>query len=270
MRSEISPATAEALRYTVPPELAGRSVRAVMLGPLGFSGGLFRSLKWRPGAILCNGFPARADTVLFPGDELRVALQERRAPSPHAAACALPLQTVYEDGYLLVLDKPAGIAMHDKSGPSMAGALRAYLGPEYAAHFVSRLDRGVSGLCLAAKSGYLHDRFREMLHTRALEREYLGLVHGRGVPDGGVIELPIAPAEDGFGRWRVHPDGKPSRTEFSVEARSGPLALLRLRPCTGRSHQLRVHLRAMGWPLAGDTRYGAPEAPGLDRPALHS
>ena len=182
------------LRYTVPAARSGQSVRAVLKGELRLSNALYKSLKWRENAILLNGRPVNVGDAVSAGDTLSVALTERRAPSALIAACSLSLDVVFEDEYLLVLNKPPHIPMHSKSVPSMAGALRAYLGGDTAAHFVSRLDRGVSGLCLAAKSGYVHDRFRAALHTEALYREYRAFAEGVVTPPAGVIDLPVGPA----------------------------------------------------------------------------
>ena len=241
-----------------------------MLGELGFSGARFRSLKWREGAILRNGSPVSVNAALREGDVLSVALAEWRGPSSNIAPRELPLDIVYEDNALLVLNKPALVPMHTKSGPSMAAALRAYLGADAAAHFVNRLDRGTSGLCIAAKSGYIHDRFRAALHGDGLYREYRALAQGHVEPPAGEIALPIGREDGKFYRYCVRPDGKPARTVYETLARAKGLSFLRLIPHTGRTHQLRVHMAALGHPLAGDTLYGAEDAKLLARPALHS
>ena len=241
-----------------------------MLGELGFSGSLFRSLKWREGAILRNGSPVRAGAALREGDVLSVTMSERRAPSENISAYALPLEILYEDGALLVLNKPAGVPMHTKSEPGMAGALRAYLGDGTAAHFVNRLDQGTSGLCIAAKSGYIHDRFRAALHSEGLYREYRALACGCVAPPAGVIALPIGREDGKFYKYCGRPDGKPARTEYELLSHLEGLSFLRLIPRTGRTHQLRVHMAALGYPLAGDRLYGAAETDNIARPALHS
>lgn len=250
------------------------TVRAVLRGELKLSYSLVKSLKWRSGAILLNGRPARLNETVRAGDTVRVCIGERRAPSPAILPCALPLRIVYEDEDLLIVDKPAGVAMHPKSGepelPSMAGALKAHLGAESTVHFVSRLDKGTSGLFAAAKSGYVHDRLRVALHAQALRREYRALCVGRPEPPSGVIRLPIGRAEGSIVRRCVREDGLPSVTEYETLETYGALTLLRLAPQTGRTHQLRVHMSAIGCPLAGDWLYGTEDRDLIARPALHS
>ena len=262
------------LHYTVPPEWDGKMVKGVLRGALQLSYSLLKSLKWRENAILLNGAPVHVNAIVHTGDELSVTLSERGAPPPFVVPCAMALDIVYEDEDLLVINKPALVAMHPKSddpdSPSMAGALLAYLGSGSVAHFVSRLDKGTSGLFLAAKTGYMHDRLRNALHTQALYREYRAVAVGHVTPERGEIDLPIGRAEGSIVKRCVSPDGLPSRTSYEVLAQNERFTLLRLVPHTGRTHQLRVHLSALGYPLAGDWLYGTEDKKLIARPALHS
>ncbi len=258
---------------TVSAERDGQPLRSVLRGELHLSGTLLKSLKWRENAILLNGAPARVDAVVCAGDLVSVSLAERRE-RPIPASCALKPDVLYEDEDLLVVNKPAGVAMHPRRAapdtPDMDTALAAYLGDGGAAHFVSRLDKGTSGLFIAAKSGYVHDRLRRALHGDGLRREYRAVAVGGVSPARGTVDLPIGRADGSIIRRCVRDDGLPSRTEYEVLARGGGFSLLRLAPLTGRTHQLRVHMSALGFPLAGDWLYGTEDRELIPRPALHS
>lgn len=261
------------LTCVVSADRDSQPLRNVLRGDLHLSCTLLKSLKWRERAILLNGSSARVNAVVRAGDVVTVALCERRA-APELSPCELPLAVVYEDDDLLVINKPANVAMHPRraepDSPDIASALAAYLGNGSAAHFVSRLDKGTSGLFIAAKNGYIHDRLRVALHTDGLSREYRAVAVGRVTPERGVIDLPIGRADGSIVKREVRADGLPSRTRYEVLAQNDGFSYLRLAPQTGRTHQLRVHMAALGYPLAGDWLYGTEDRTLISRPALHS
>lgn len=258
------------LTHIVTAEQENRTAADVLKDVYGVSESYLRRLKRRPGALLKNGEPAytiakvhAGDCVAFdPGDPEKLPIR----PIP------FPLSIVYEDEWLLVLNKPAGIPVHparDPEEPSIENALAAYLTGTDNPHPVSRLDKGTTGLLTVAKSGYVHARMKAIQHAGAFQKRYLAIVTGVTEEQRFIIDAPIGPYPGSSYRQCVREDGAQAKSVCEVLESKDGLSLVRLTPLSGRTHQLRVHMAYVGHPLLGDWLYGE-RSPLIDRPALHA
>ena len=257
------------LTYTATAEDNGKKVRQLLRGSLHLSYTLLKSLKWRENAILLNGQPCTVAAIVREGDVLTVNVSDVDDLSEHITPVDYPLDILYEDDDLLILNKPAHIAVHSADPGTIAGAVSYLLGGG-AFHPVNRLDKGVTGIMVVAKSGHVHDLCMRQLHTDAFRREYLAVCEGIPMPQSGTIDLPIGRDESSILKRCIDPGGLESHTVYETVQAANGCALLRLRPLTGRTHQLRLHCAAIGHPLIGDWLYGTEDKSRIDRPALHS
>lgn len=258
------------LEHTVRPDEDGRTVKTVALKEMRVSHGQFSRLKFSSG-VTVDGNAAHADLRLHAGQTLTLTLRdEGTALTPHE----IPLTIAYEDEDYWVIDKPAPLptlCSAHQAGPTLENALYAHLGcpQDYVFRPVNRLDKGTSGLLAVARSSHAQQLLQKQLHTGAFIREYLAVCRGRMHDAEGVIDLPIAAAANGV-RREIRPDGQPARTHYRVEKEARDTSLLRLRLETGRTHQIRVHLAALGCPIVGDYLYGEMDDRLPDRFALHA
>jgi 23S rRNA pseudouridine1911/1915/1917 synthase len=257
------------------PEAAGERLDAFLAGPLGSRARAQRLIE--DGRVLVDGSARQKRHKLAGGEVITV---EEQTPPAAPQRVDVPFDVPYEDEHLLIVDKPAGVVVHPARGHqsgTLAQALegRAAGGDDaWRAGLVHRLDRDTSGLLVVAKSDEAHRRLKDQLQRREVTREYLALVHGRPPARTGTIDAPIG--RDRRVRTRMSTDTdqpRSARTHFELEESLPRTSLLRVRLETGRTHQIRVHLEAIGHPVVGDPEYAAkapPETLGLDRQFLHA
>jgi 23S rRNA pseudouridine1911/1915/1917 synthase len=233
------------------------------------------------GHVTTDGIPIKANQPAIPGQVVDVAIPD--AVPLELAAEAIPISVVYEDADLLIVDKASGLVVHPAPGHSGGTLVNALLarGTEYGGiagvqrpGIVHRLDRDTSGLLMVAKDDRAQASLMAQLKDRLVKKTYLALVQGSVVANSGRIEAPIGRDPHHRTRMAVVPSGRAAVTGYRVRERLAGWSLLELDLITGRTHQIRVHLDAIGHPVAGDALYGTgtskrgPE--GLNRLFLHS
>ncbi len=251
----------------------GQRLSRFLRETLGVSYTAMKSAKW-DNRILVDGVPAPVSRLLRAGET--VTFREAADTPVYALQpYALPLTIPYQDEHLLIVDKPAPLASQSSAGhpdDSLENALYAHFGcpADFVYRPVNRLDRGTSGLMAVARTPHAQQLLQRQLHTPDFQRVYLAVCEGAPPQDSGVISLPIGKADAASIRREVRPDGKPSVTRYEVLEHASRRSLLRLTLETGRTHQIRVHLSAVGCPVCGDFLYGTELAELPGRFALHS
>ncbi len=267
--------SARYLTVTITPELAGLEVNTLLRRALGLSGTVLRRVKWLEDGITLDGARVNVRVRAREGQTLSVRLTDP-APSSGVVPAAGPLDIVYEDADLVVLNKAPGVLVHPGHGhfdDTLGNFLMDHYkqaGDESDFHPVHRLDKGTSGLLAVAKHPYAQERLKNQLHTGGFRRVYLAVCDGAPPAPSGAVDAPIGRADGSLSARTVRPDGQPARTHYRVVRSCGPRTLLELELDTGRTHQIRVHMAHIGCPLTGDFLYGAENRALIGRPALHS
>jgi 23S rRNA pseudouridine1911/1915/1917 synthase len=245
--------------------------------------------QWiRGGRVRLNGRPAKAAEVVTAGDLVECE------PPPPTPETLVPepgdLAVLHEDAGMVILDKPAGLTVHPGAGRATGTLAHLLLAryPEMAGvggpgrpGIVHRLDKGTSGVMVVARTAASYQRLSRAFAGRAVVKRYLAVVYGRPDANAGVVDAPIGRHRERRKEMTVRPDGRPARTGYRLLAARSGIALLELDLATGRTHQIRVHLKSIGHPLIGDPVYGearwrslprSAQAPLRDfpRPALHA
>ena len=261
------------IELTVPPQQAGLRLDQFLAAPLGSRSHAQHLIDSE--RVRVNGRARPKRQLVNAGDVVEVEEQPIAEPSAHGSEARFGV--VYEDEYLLVVDKPAGVVVHPARGHAtgtLAQALggRAAGGEEpWRAGIVHRLDRDTSGLLVVAKTDQVLRRLKSLLAARGLRREYLTLVDGHPSARTGTIDAPIGRDRQDRMKMSIDTDQpRAARTHFEIERLLPAATLLQVVLETGRTHQIRVHLAAIGHPVSGDPLYGVAGRYGLTRQFLHA
>ncbi len=230
------------------------------------------------GKILVEGKKRKPSYRLREGETISIEI-----PEPEQIALAprdIPLNILYQDSDVAVIDKPKGLVVHPAHGNwdyTLVNALLYHIhdlsgiNGELRPGIVHRLDKDTSGVMVVAKNDMAHRHLAEQIKEHSINREYVALVHGNIKEDSGSIEAPIGRSHSDRKKMAVIAEGRPAISQYKVLERFGNLTLVRVKLMTGRTHQIRVHFAYIRHPVAGDPLYGpAKPYPGLDSQALHA
>lgn len=285
------PSAAEAVRFEVRAEHAAQRLDRVLAETLPHLSRSRLTQLIKSGAVRLNGAEARPSRGLCAGDLIELRLPAEPSPVPQPEP--MPLDVLFEDAHLIVLNKPAGLVVHPGAGHAAGTLVHGLLhrfarlsavGPPDRPGIVHRLDAGTSGLLAVARTDESHRHLAAQFASRQVLRRYLALVWDRDLPDRGLLQSPYGrhPQQRTKMSGQVHSE-RLALTEWRVAARRPPFALVWAQLHTGRTHQIRVHLAQLGCPIVGDPLYGerrrvaAPPAwrqrgveLGMTRPSLHA
>ena len=247
------------LEYEIPSEYDGANITTVLKQHFKISTNLIKDLKKYKEGIQVNGEHKRVVDLVAKGDILKITIRD--TASENIVPTDIPLDIVYEDEDVLVINKPSNMPTHPSMGNyenSLANGVMYYYkskGEERVFRAVNRLDKDTSGLMAVAKNSYIHARLGEEIQKKELKRKYMCIVCG-DVERDGTVDAPIRRADGSVINRIVAPDGQRAVTHYRVVKRYGEYTLLEMELETGRTHQIRVHMAYIGHPVAGDPIYG--------------
>lgn len=255
---------ADPLRLTVPPDAVGMRLDRFLADALPDLSRATLQRLIRDGDVRLNGRAAKPSQRVAGGESLEVNIPPP-VPLDVAPAPDIPLDIVYQDTDLLVLNKPAGLVVHPANGhadDTLVNALLAHV-PDLAGiggvqrpGIVHRLDKDTSGLLLVAKNDAAHHHLQAQFKARSVDKVYLALVEGHVSPPRGLIDAPIGRDPRDRKKMAVATSGRPAQTEYRVLETLDDTSLVEANLLTGRTHQIRVHLASIGYPIVGDRLYG--------------
>lgn len=262
------------IEHVITADEEGQRADTVLREAMQVSGSVIKHVKRLPGGILLDGKQIWTSYPVSAGQTLSLLVGDLE--SSGAAPWPGPLDIVYEDEDLVVLNKPAGIPTHPSPTEvrNTLGNFLSYYYKEKGVPFVfrpvNRLDAPTSGLMTVARHAHAHTRMKEQLHTPDFRRRYLAVCDGIPCLAEGVIDAPLGRDETSYLKRMVRPDGAKSRTRYRVLNEREGRCLVELELETGRTHQIRVHMAHIGCPLTGDFLYGREDKTVIGRTALHS
>jgi 23S rRNA pseudouridine1911/1915/1917 synthase len=228
---------------------------------LGFSTTLVTRVKF--GGVFLNDETVTMRARVNAGDTVTVFFPPEE--SENIPPIDIPLDIIYEDEHILAVNKPSDMPTHPSKGnnlPTLANAVRAYLGEGFVFRAVNRLDRGTSGIVIIAKNPFAASNLGRAMKERRIHKKYRAVVSGIPSPEEGIIDLPIERECEGSIKRVVREDGKRAITEYRVLEKREDASLVLVTLHTGRTHQIRVHFSHLGHPLVGDFLYGEERADG--------
>lgn len=261
------------LEYEIPSEYDGANITTVLKQHFKISTNLIKDLKKYKEGIQVNGEHKRVVDFVAKGDILKITIRD--TASENIVPTDIPLDIVYEDEDVLVINKLPNMPTHPSMGNyenSLANGVMYYYkskGEERVFRAVNRLDKDTSGLMAVAKNSYIHARLGEEIQKKELKRKYMCIVCG-DVERDGTVDAPIRRADGSVINRIVAPDGQRAVTHYRVIKRYGEYTLLEMELETGRTHQIRVHMAYIGHPLVGDWLYGTEDHNIAKRQMLHS
>ncbi|MCQ2545197.1 MAG: RluA family pseudouridine synthase [Clostridia bacterium] len=259
-------------KHIVTSEDDGMEVREIMRKHFDFSARLRNRIK-RERLTLLNGEETEGWFKVYAGDEIKIVLPEERS---HFPPQPIPLDIVYEDNDIMLINKQPGLIVHPTKGHpagTVANALTYYMeqtGIQWKIRFVNRLDMDTSGLLLVAKNSYSQNDITNQMRRNTIHKKYISIVKGVIEQESGTIDLPIGRPDPDDVRRGVMEEGAPSVTHYKVLERLKGYTLVELLLETGRTHQIRVHMSYIGHPVLGDHLYGGENVLLIERQALHA
>ncbi len=259
-------------------ENAGKNIRTLLRGDMGYSSGMLKKLKFSEGGILVNGEFQTVRYELKEGDVLSVACEDTDGDvSPYIIPYDLDIEIAYEDEHLTVVNKPSDMPAHPSFGhrdDTVANALAyRYSGTPYVFRPVNRLDRDTSGLMICARTRLAAYRLYKSMISSEIKKVYIAILTCAPEKSEGVIRTYVNRCEDSIVKRRIcnecEDDAKEAVTVYKTLMQTKKYTVVAASPITGRTHQLRLHFAHIGCPILGDTMYGTSSSE-IDRHALHA